>query len=117
MICDYHCPVDFRLNIPFPHIFWFLHRNRVGTGGFTLTKHRSVALPPPSLPPPSATALPPSSTAALPPPRGGVRGARLGFDYWAPGPGFPYCGTTVMVIPLAGMGRTVGSERGACWSI
>ncbi len=42
MICDFHCPVDFRLDIIFPHIFWFLHQNRVGIGGFTLTKHRSV---------------------------------------------------------------------------
>jgi hypothetical protein len=24
MICDFHCPVDFRLDILFPHIFWFL---------------------------------------------------------------------------------------------
>ena len=42
VICDFHCPVDFRLNILFPHIFWFLHQNRVGIGGLTLTKHRSV---------------------------------------------------------------------------
>jgi hypothetical protein len=42
IICDFHCPVDFRLDILFPHIFWFLHQNRVGIGGFTLTKLRSV---------------------------------------------------------------------------
>jgi hypothetical protein len=40
--CDFHCPVDLRLNILFPHIFWFLHQNRVGIGWFTPTKHRSV---------------------------------------------------------------------------
>ncbi len=42
MICDFHCHVDFMLDILFPYIFWFLHQNRVGIGGFTLTKHRSV---------------------------------------------------------------------------
>jgi hypothetical protein len=32
------------------------------------------------------------------------RPAQLGFDYWVPVPGFPYCGTTVMVVPRAGAG-------------
>jgi hypothetical protein len=27
IICDFHLPVDFRLDILFPHIFWFLHQN------------------------------------------------------------------------------------------
>jgi hypothetical protein len=27
IICDFHFPVDFRLVILFPHIFWFLHQN------------------------------------------------------------------------------------------
>jgi hypothetical protein len=44
IICDFHCPVDFRLDILFPHIFWFLHQNRVGLGGFTLTKHKILIL-------------------------------------------------------------------------
>jgi hypothetical protein len=42
IICDFHFPVDFRLDILFPHIVWFLHQNRVGISGFTLTKLRSV---------------------------------------------------------------------------
>ncbi len=42
IICDFHLPVDFRLNILFPHIFWFLHHNGVGICGFTLTKLRHV---------------------------------------------------------------------------
>jgi hypothetical protein len=42
IISDFHLPVDFRLDILFPDIFWFLHQNWVGTGGFTLTKPRSV---------------------------------------------------------------------------
>ncbi len=44
MIHHIHITVDFRLDILFPHICssWFLHQNRVGIGGFTLTKHRSV---------------------------------------------------------------------------
>jgi hypothetical protein len=42
IICDFHCPVDFRVYLLFPHIFWFLHQNRVGIYGFTLTKLRSV---------------------------------------------------------------------------
>ncbi len=42
IICDFHFPVDFRFDIPFPHIFWFLHQNRVGIVGFTLTKLSSV---------------------------------------------------------------------------
>jgi hypothetical protein len=25
IMCDFHFPVDFRLDILFPHIFWFLH--------------------------------------------------------------------------------------------
>jgi hypothetical protein len=41
-ICDFHFPVDFGLNVLFPHIFWFLHQNRVGMSGFTLTKPRNV---------------------------------------------------------------------------
>ncbi len=41
IICDFHVPVDFRLDILFPHIFWFLHQNSVGIGGFTLTELRS----------------------------------------------------------------------------
>jgi hypothetical protein len=41
IICDFHFAVDFRLDILFPYIFWFLHQNRVGIGGFTLTEHRS----------------------------------------------------------------------------
>jgi hypothetical protein len=32
------------------------------------------------------------------------RPAPLGLDYWVPVPGFPYCGTTVMVVPRAGAG-------------
>ncbi len=27
IICGFHFPVDFRLDILFPHIFWFLHQN------------------------------------------------------------------------------------------
>ncbi len=42
IIYDLHFPVDFRLNILFPHIFWSLHQNWVGIGGFTLTKLRHV---------------------------------------------------------------------------
>ncbi len=42
IICDFHFPVDFRLNILFPHIFWFLHQNWVGIDGFTVTKLRRV---------------------------------------------------------------------------
>ncbi len=43
IICDFHFPLDFRLNILLPHIFWwFLHQNWVGIGGFTLTKFRRV---------------------------------------------------------------------------
>ncbi len=42
IICGFHFPVDFRLNILSPHIFWFLHQNWVGIGWFTLTKLRSV---------------------------------------------------------------------------
>ncbi len=38
IICDFHFPADFRLDILFPHIFWFLHQNWVGIGGFALTK-------------------------------------------------------------------------------
>ncbi len=30
IVCDFHLPVDFRLDILFPHIFWFLHQNWVG---------------------------------------------------------------------------------------
>ncbi len=41
-ICDFHFPVDFGLNIRFPHIFLFLHQNRVGKSGFTLKKLRIV---------------------------------------------------------------------------
>ncbi len=36
IICNFHFPVDFRLGILFPHIFWFLHQNWVGIGWFTL---------------------------------------------------------------------------------
>ncbi len=42
IICDFHCSIDFWLDILFPHIFWFLHQNWVQTSWFTLTKHRSV---------------------------------------------------------------------------
>jgi hypothetical protein len=35
--CDFHFPADFRLYLPFPHIFWFLHQDWVGLDGFTLT--------------------------------------------------------------------------------
>ncbi len=35
-------PCRFHALYSFPHIFWFLHQNRAGIGGFTLTKHRSV---------------------------------------------------------------------------
>ena len=42
IICDFHFPVDYRLDFLFPHIFWFLHQNWVGIGGFTLTKLRKV---------------------------------------------------------------------------
>ncbi len=42
IICDFHLPVDFRLDILFPHIFGFLHQNWVGIYGFTLTKLRHV---------------------------------------------------------------------------
>ncbi len=69
-ICDFHSPADFRLDILFRHIFWFLHQNWVGIGGFTLTKLRhggdeektipscldtsSPMIAPPVLPPQSA---------------------------------------------------------------
>jgi hypothetical protein len=39
------------------------------------------------------------------------RPAPLGFDYWVPVPGFPYCGTTVMVVPRAGAGGGSPSVR------
>ncbi len=42
IMSDFHFPVDFRLDIFFPHIFWFLHQNWVGINGFTLTKFRYV---------------------------------------------------------------------------
>jgi hypothetical protein len=42
IICDFHFPVDFRLDILSPHVFWFLHQNRMGKGGITLTKLSSV---------------------------------------------------------------------------
>ncbi len=42
IICDFHFPVDFRLDVLSPHIFWFLHQNWVGIGWFTLTKLRHV---------------------------------------------------------------------------
>ncbi len=42
IICDFHFPVDFRLDTHFPHIFWFLHQNQVGIGGFTLSRLRRV---------------------------------------------------------------------------
>ena len=41
-ICDFHFHVDFRIDIRFPHICWFLHQNWVGIGGFTLIKLRHV---------------------------------------------------------------------------
>jgi hypothetical protein len=41
-ICDFHFPVDFRLDILLPNIFWFLHQNWVEIGEITLTKLRSV---------------------------------------------------------------------------
>ncbi len=40
IICDFHLPVDFRLDILFPHIFRFLHQNWVETRGFTLASLR-----------------------------------------------------------------------------
>jgi hypothetical protein len=40
--CDFHFPVDFRVDILFPHIFWFLHQDRVGIDWFTFTKLRHV---------------------------------------------------------------------------
>ncbi len=42
IICDFHHHEDFMLDILFPHIFWFLHQNWVGTGGFALTKLRHI---------------------------------------------------------------------------
>ncbi len=42
IICGFHLPVDFRLDVLSPHIFWFLHQNWVGIDGFTLTKLRDV---------------------------------------------------------------------------
>ncbi len=42
IICDFYFPVDFRLDILFPHIFWFLHQNWVGISGFTLPKLRRI---------------------------------------------------------------------------
>jgi hypothetical protein len=42
IVCDFHFPVDFRLDVLFPHILWFLHQNWVGIGGFTQTKLRNV---------------------------------------------------------------------------
>jgi hypothetical protein len=42
IICDFHFPVDFWLDLLFPHIFWFLHQNRLGIGGFALTPLRKV---------------------------------------------------------------------------
>ncbi len=38
IICDFQFTVDFRLDILFPHIFWFLHQNWMGIDRFTLTK-------------------------------------------------------------------------------
>jgi hypothetical protein len=35
---------------------------------------------------------------------GGPRPTPLGINYWVPLPGFPYCGTTIMVVPRAGVG-------------
>ncbi len=40
IICNFHFPVDFRLDVLFPHIFWFLHQNWVVIDGFALTKLR-----------------------------------------------------------------------------
>ncbi len=42
IVCDFHFPVDFRLDILFLHIFWFLLQNWEGMDGFTLTKLRKV---------------------------------------------------------------------------
>ncbi len=42
IISDFHVPVNFRLYILFPHIFWFLHQDWVGIGWFTLTRLRHV---------------------------------------------------------------------------
>ena len=55
-----------------------------------------------------------AAAAALRPPAAFVGGCH-GFDYWVPWPGFPYCGTTVMVVPRAGLtrcpSRAVPSDR------
>ncbi len=51
IICYFNSPVDFRLDILFPHIFWFLHQNWVGIGGFTLTKLRHVGDQEKTIPP------------------------------------------------------------------
>ncbi len=40
IICDFHLPVDFGLDIVFAHIFCFMHQHWVGIDGFTLTKLR-----------------------------------------------------------------------------
>jgi hypothetical protein len=50
------------------------------------------------------------SAAALQPPLAAPRPPR-GFDYWIPEPGFQYCGTTVIVVPRAGMGQGSPSVR------
>ena len=38
---DFHIPIDFGLNVLFPHIFSGLHRNSVETCWFSLVMHES----------------------------------------------------------------------------
>ncbi len=38
---DFHIPIDFGLNVLFPHIFSVLHRNSVETCWFSLVMHES----------------------------------------------------------------------------
>jgi hypothetical protein len=41
LVFDFHIPVDFGLNVLFPHIFSVLHRNSVETCWFSLVMYES----------------------------------------------------------------------------
>ncbi len=66
IVYDFHFPVDFRLDILFPHIFWFLHQNWVGIGWFTLTKLRHVGDEEETIPSGSDTRSPMTAPPVLP---------------------------------------------------
>jgi len=39
---DFHIPIDFGLNVLFPHIFSVLHRSNIETCWFSLVMHESL---------------------------------------------------------------------------